>query len=396
MNAQRGHEDRDRGVNVGVGEDGVERGAVVGGGGRGDHVDGIAQARFRRKQRLQPFDRLRGQVHELEPLRLERIGDQNAGAAGIREHRGTPGARQRGAVERHRHVEQLFHGAGTEHAGLREQRVDGRVARGQGARVGGRRPGADRGASGFHRDDRLPLRDARRDFQEAPRITEILHVHQDHGDRVVLLPLQQQVVAAHVGFVADRHELRDADAILFGVVEHTHAERARLRHERRVAERRHRRGEGGVERHGGIRVQDPHAVWTDHPHPVAADDFHQPALGRGPRFPDFLEACRNHHQPPHPFATARIRHVQHVILGHYDDCQVHGVRDGVNRRIAFDRVHRAGVRIHGEDRSREPVAQDVGEHLVADSVGASRGPDHGDRAGAQNGIEIGHGGQNRD
>ena len=42
---------------------------------------------------------------------------------------------------------------------------------------------------------------------------EVLDVHEDHAHRRVVLPVREQVVAAHVRLVADRDELRDADAV---------------------------------------------------------------------------------------------------------------------------------------------------------------------------------------
>ena len=63
-----------------------------------------------------------------------------------------------------------------------------------------------------------------RDLEEAARVPEALHVHQDQAHRRVVLPEQEQVVAADVGLVADRDELRNADAVLARVVEHAEPE----------------------------------------------------------------------------------------------------------------------------------------------------------------------------
>ena len=216
-----------------------------------------------------------------------------AGAAGVREHRRAARPRERTrTAERHRHVEQLLDRRGAQHAGLREQRIDGHIARRERAGVRRRRARPDARAAGLHDDDRLRLRDARRDLEEAARIAEVLHVHEDHAHRRVVLPLHEQVVAAHVRLVADGDELRDADAVLARVVEHAHAHRARLRHERGVAEGRHRRRERRVHGDAGSALMTPRQFGPTMRMPCRAHDVHERALARGALSAHFAETRR--------------------------------------------------------------------------------------------------------
>ena len=98
------------------------------------------------------------------PHALHRVGGEDAGPAGVGEHGRAARARKRAHLERHRHVEQLLDRRGAQHAGLREQRVDRRVARRQRAGVRRRRARARARAPRLHDDDRLGLRDPRRDL----------------------------------------------------------------------------------------------------------------------------------------------------------------------------------------------------------------------------------------
>ena len=87
---------------------------------------------------------------------------------------------------------------------------------------------ADFRAARLDRDDRLDSRDPRGKLEKAARIPEALDVHENHADCRIVLPLLEQVVAANVGLVADRDELRNADAVLRRVIKHAYAQRTRL------------------------------------------------------------------------------------------------------------------------------------------------------------------------
>src|SRR5947199_379659 len=81
----------------------------------------------------------------------------------------------------------------------------------------------------------------------------------DAGARIVL-PVLQHVVAADVGLVANRNELRDADPPLVGLTQEFDADPSRLREKGDVARRRHYRRERRVQAHRRIGVRDAETV----------------------------------------------------------------------------------------------------------------------------------------
>ena len=110
-----------------------------------------------------------------QAVRLARVGAQDAQPAGVRDDRDAP-TRGHGLVrEQRRDVEHLLQRVGADHAVLKEEGVDGRVAgRQQGPRVrrGGALPG--HAASGLHHDDRLRAADAAGEPAESARVPEAL------------------------------------------------------------------------------------------------------------------------------------------------------------------------------------------------------------------------------
>ena len=82
--------------------------------------------------------------------------------------------------------------------------------------------------AGLDDDDRLLPADAARQLGEATRIAERLEVEQeDGGPRVALAPLQE-IVARHVGLVAEADERRDADTPRAGKLQERQADAAAL------------------------------------------------------------------------------------------------------------------------------------------------------------------------
>ena len=151
------------------------------------------------------------------------------GSARVGDDRDAPPAGS-GCASRHGgDVEHLVDRVGADHAGLLEQRVDGDVARRErrGVAAGCPRPGAR--ASGLHHDDRLAAADAPRDAREPARIAERFEIEQDDRVSRVAFPVLQQIVARHVGLVADADECRQSELPFGGELENRDAERAALR-----------------------------------------------------------------------------------------------------------------------------------------------------------------------
>ena len=235
MRNHRRHEEDDRGVDVAVREHQRQDGLVVGGGGRAEQVDGVAETRLGRQPRGQRLTRVVAQRRQLEPCRLARVGAQDAEPAGVGDDGHRSAGRQRLGGEHRRDVEQLAERVGADDARLVEQRVDRLLGAGQ--RRGVRARGADprAAAAALHGQDRLAARHPPRDPAEAPRVAERLEVDQHELGRGVVLEVLEQVVGGHVGLVADRHEGRQAEPARGRLAQEGEAERSALRREADVA-----------------------------------------------------------------------------------------------------------------------------------------------------------------
>ena len=189
----------------------------------------------------------------------------------------------------------------------------------------------------------------------------------------VVLPLLEQVGARHIGTVADGNELRDADAEFARVVEHAEAEGPRLRHERRMAERRHDRREGRVHGHGDG-IDDAHAVRSHEAHAVASHGGHDVLLERHPVASHLAKAGRDDHEPLHTRGAARLDGLQHAVTRDDDHCEVHRFGDRPDGGIGAHRTHRRRVRMHRIGATGEPEVDQVGEHLPSHLPGRGVAP----------------------
>ena len=224
-------EDHDQGVDVGRSERDLNRPAIrIRSRGR-DHVDRIGDRRFRREERAQAVARRVGKLRHLEPCRLAGIHGENAGAARVGDDRDAAAGGQRLRLQAGGDVEHLVDGVGADDARLLEEGVDGDVAGGERRRVAARRPRAGASAARFDGDDRLDPRDAPREPGKAARVPERFEIQQDHARGRVALPVLEQVVARHIGLVADADEGRQAHAPLPGELENRQSQRAALRRE---------------------------------------------------------------------------------------------------------------------------------------------------------------------
>ena len=100
------------------------------------------------------------------------------------------------------------------------------------------------------------------------RVPERLEVQQDHVGVRILLPVLEQVVAAHVGLVPDRHERRDPKAELRDPASNS-IPSAPDCEENAIRPGVGTKGANVAFMSRRIRVDDPHAVGADEPHPVA-------------------------------------------------------------------------------------------------------------------------------
>ena len=191
----------------------------------------------------------------------------------------------------------------------------------------------------------------------------------------------EQVVARHVGLVADRHERREADVQLARVFEDREAERAALG--------RHRDAAGGGCRWSERDVQ-PHAgVGVDHAETVRADETDAGLAHGGQQFlfavaaggADLPEPRANHDERSYALGDAVPGRRQDAVGWNAHDRKIDGPGNIAHAAIGGHAVDLVRGRVHHGHAAGEPhgdqVVQDLRSNLAARAVGA----DHGNGAG---------------
>ena len=190
------------------------------------------------------------------------------------------------------------------------------------------------GAAALHRDDRLATRDAPGEPGELARVPERLEVEEDHVGVRVVLPVLQQVVAAHVGLVADRDELRDADPELAGPAHQLDAETARLREERDRAAARARpaRTSRSCARPGAVFTM-PRQFGPMMRMPLRRAIATRSRSASLPLVADLGEPGRDDHEAVHALLRALFDDARHGVGRNDDDRDVDRVGDVEDARV---------------------------------------------------------------
>ncbi len=351
-----------------TGGDQVDR--VLGGSGRGqDTPDLLAQ--------------LRRQLRDHQAVRFQGIGGEYPGPTGVGDHPHPVTGRDRLIGEERGGVEELLDGVHPDHAGLMEQGLDRDVRRGKGSGVGRGRLAPGLGPAGLDRDDRLAPPDSTSEAGELGRVAERLDVEGDHVGLGVVLPGQDEVIAAHVCLVSHGDELRDPDVGALGIVEDGDAQRTGLARHRHIATRWVDRGKGPVELDRGRGVEQSHAVGPDHAHPGVTNDVEQLGLQLRPLLPRLRETGRDHDDATHSLRRALTGYVDDQLLGDHDVCQIDFVRDLADGGVGPDRSDHLRLGVHRVEGAGEPVEEDVVEETAADRCRVGGGPDHRHRAGKE-------------
>ena len=224
----RRHEDHDQRIDVRVVEHARNHGLIGRRGRRAEQVDGVGEARFTGNNRSQRRAGLVGQLRKLEAPALAGVGAEDAQAARVRDHADPASPGQRLRRENGSSVDELLERSRSQHAGLAEQGVDGRVGARERRRVRARGARSCRGRSGLQGENRLAAGDAPSDAGERPRVSERLEIEQDEIGRLVVLPPLEQVVRRDIGLVADRDERGEPECTLGRFLEQREPESAAL------------------------------------------------------------------------------------------------------------------------------------------------------------------------
>ena len=237
---------------------------------------------------------------------LGRVDDHHVDAAGVADDADPGAGRQRLVDQQPGGVEQLAEAVAADDAGLGEQRVHGGVGGGRGRGVRGAGPLPGRRPAALDRQHRLAPGQGAGDAGEPARVADRLEVERDGSGGRVVVPVRQQVVAAHVGLVAEGDEARQPGAGPADVVEDRDADGARLRGDRQAARLRLDGGERGVQPQRRVGVEDAEAVGADDADAVAAGDADQLGLGLAPVRPGLAEPGGEDHGRPDPGGAALL------------------------------------------------------------------------------------------
>ena len=260
---QRRDEDDQQAVDVCVREHHARRPLVMVRRRRRQHVDRIPYARRRRQQGAQRLTSAGGQLRQLERVRFACVSRQNSWTTGIGQDCDSSSGGDRLMRQHCGNIEHFLERVGSNHAGLTKQRFDDRVAGRECARMRCRRARTSRRPARLDRHNRLAPANVARQFAELARVPEALQIQQDDVGIRIVGPELNEIVARHVGLVADRREGGETDVQARCVIEDRKAERAALRRQRDAAVRRIHRGERRIQPDRRIGVDDPHAVRPD-------------------------------------------------------------------------------------------------------------------------------------
>ena len=242
---------------------------------------------------------------------------------------------------------------------------------------------AGRRAAALHGDDGLALRDSPGDARELARVAERFQVEQHHLGGHVVLPELQEIVAAHVALVADRHELRHADPPPGGLAQQLDAQTSRLREERDVARHRQARRERGVEAHAVDGVDDTEAVRTDHAHAVAASGNNDRVLELVSGGTRLGETGGNDHQTSRVLARGLGHDVERLGGWSHDDHEVDRTGHVVERRVRRGPLDRLGRGVDRVDVALKAELTQVAHDCIADLAAMCARTHDRDRSGRE-------------
>ena len=201
MGVGRRHHDGQHRIHQPAGEEHVQRPGQLRGAGERPQVHRVRRLR-RAGQGAQPGPQRLGQLGDLQAGGPAGVGGHHGQRVGVADDPDPPTGGQRLVGEQLRGREQLRQRADPHHAGRGEQRVDRDVAL---------------PVTALERHDRLATADLAGDAGELAGVAEALQVHQHHLGALVRAPVLQQVVARHVGPVADADERGQPEAAALGL-----------------------------------------------------------------------------------------------------------------------------------------------------------------------------------
>ena len=324
--------------------------------------------------------------HE-QSRRLRQVGGEHADAAGVGQDGQPRAGRPWLLLEQQRRGREVGGSLATDHTGLRDHRVHGDGVRGRrgGVRGAGATPALR--APAQHGQQGLAAREPAGQTRELGRVAEGLQVERRRGDRGVLAPGGQQVVAGDVGLVAERDEGPDPEPDPARLLEQHDADTARLRGDRETARPGDRVAERGVE--PGLRqvAHQPQAVRSDHAHVARTGDLQHLRLELAAALAHLAEPRGEHdrrrdaggHDVGHRPRAGRSRHGE--------DGQVDPGRQVGAGGVGGEPRDRGGRGVHDVEVAREAAAADGVEHGRPHPGAVASCSQHDDRARVQQRVQ---------
>ena len=340
----------------------------------GRRQDGV-ERRFRRI----------GDARESAVVIAEPIRGQNAGAAAVGQD-GQPVADDARVPRQDLGgAEQIVELAHAQHAGAPECGLIGRIRARQRPRVRQRGLGAGSAAPRLHDDDRLCPRGPPCRRHELRRVGDGFHVEQDGAARSVRGEIVQEIAEVGVRHVAQRHDVREADAAPPRPIDDRRDQGTRLGEKRKVAGQRRPMREAGVE--ADARQHQAETVGALDAQQMRTRRFQHGA-------PQLVANARRDHdrgaRPPCP----KLRNECGERSGRRDDDgQIRCSRERGNGRVAVAALDGAVLRVDEPNRPGKSTRQQIARGDQPDAAGPRAGTDQRHRARPQQELEItdGHG-----
>ena len=276
--------------------------------------------------------------------------------------------------------EQVVQRVDAQHAGAADRGVVDQVGAGERAGVRGRGGLALRRAAGLDDEHRLVARRRARGRHELARLLDRLDVEQDRARARVARQPVEHVAEIDVGMLAERDEVREADAAAARPVEHRGDERARLRDEGQAAGFDIRVREARVQLR--MRRQQAEVVGAEDTQQVRPRGVEHGLLLRG------VEARGEHDRRARAALAKRGDEAGHGSRRRRDHRQLGRGRQAGHVGITRLAVELLVLRVHRPARAGEAAVTQVAPDRRADAVRPNTGADQGYRRRIEQGIEM--------
>ena len=238
----------------------------------------------------------------------------------------------------------------------------------------------------FQDDQGFPGGDFGGDFDESLPAADVLHVHDDHVDVVVLVQVLEDIRFADVHLVPDGgddpevHDIakpdQDAGGVDPGLGDHADIALPQIVQK---TERLH---------HVVVGVDDARAVRPEEAASLFTDDLFDPSLGPFSFLPAFGETGGLDHQEANPLPAAVLDGGRDIPGRDDNDRQINRIGNIQDRAVAVESKQGFFFQVHRVQLPRKMVADQVPEDVVSELLFRIRRPEHRDAAGIKEIVQV--------